>query len=106
VFCAALVCAACGLRNQKPMAVPPRIPDSPREKRDDIKNLPPPVGLQADEDRWGVEKAKEMKRIKAENKADKASSGALIPMPSPDGETTAPAATEEEVPLSPRYIVK
>ena len=103
VVCVALVSGACGLRNQKPMAVPPRIPDSARERHDDTKNLPPPVGLQADEDRWGVEKAKEMKRIKAENKAKAQSSGALIPMPAPNEET--PPAAQPET-SSKRYIVK
>jgi hypothetical protein len=103
VFCVALACAACGLRNQKPMAVPPRMPDSARERHDDMKNLPPPVGLKADEERWGVEQAKEMKRIKAENKAKSQSSGALIPMPSPSSETATPPETETP---SNRYIVK
>ena len=103
VFCLGLASAACGLRNQKPMAVPPRIPDSAREKHDDMKNLPPPAGLQADDDRWGVDKAKEMKRIKADNKAKAQSSGALIPMPAPNEETPQPAQPE----TSPnRYMIK
>lgn len=102
--CAAFSCASGASRKNHPYPFPnpPRIPDSAREKHDAVKNLPPPEGLQADDDRWGIDKAKELKRIEQYDQDQAKSSGALIPMPSP-----APAETSSQTGTSePRYIVK
>jgi hypothetical protein len=100
----ALATSACASRQKHPYPFPnpPRIPNSAREKHDAMKNVPPPEGLQADDDRWGVDQAQELERQNADRRAKAKAEGALVPMPSPSPEET----SSETGTSTPRYIVK
>jgi hypothetical protein len=80
---AVLFAAACG-RPKPPPANPPRIQDSPPEQAAAL-NAAARLELPAEEERWGVEPAKERKRQADEKKAEGASKTAVIPMPPPNG---------------------
>jgi hypothetical protein len=65
---------------QHPM--PPRLPESPPEQKAALDRAAD-LGLPADERRWQIESAKELKRIEAYREEQK-SNKILIPMPAPN----------------------
>ena len=83
---------ASGLAREKPLPQnPPRIIDSPPEQRAAL-NEAANLGLPAEEKRWGIEKAKELKRQEAEKAEDRRSKTAVIPMPPPNDSVTTGSA--------------
>lgn len=87
----ALLTTACATKAKPLPQNPPRIPDSPPERRDEL-NSAARLGLEPEERRWGVAADQELKRQAAEKAQDQAAQSrnktVVIPMPPPnDGGT-------------------
>jgi hypothetical protein len=76
-----LLTTACARPKPEP-ATPPRIPDSAPEQSAAL-NYAARLGLEAEEQRWGIEAAKERKR-QADEEAESRKKTAVIPMPAPN----------------------
>ena len=77
----AVLVTACARPKPQP-AMPPRLPESPTEQKAALNNAAR-LGLQAEEQRWQIEAAKERKEIQA-YRAEQRSNKILIPMPAPN----------------------
>ncbi|HVU52768.1 MAG TPA: hypothetical protein VHL80_18935 [Polyangia bacterium] len=93
--------AACA-RPKPPPAPPPRIQDSPPEQREAL-NGAARLGLEAEEQRWNIEAAKERKRQAAEREEAAASHKTVIPMPAPQtgGRSKADGGAPDSGPVNP-----
>ena len=80
---AACVGTACARPRPQP-ANPPRIQDSPPEQRAALDSAAR-LGLDAEKDRWGIEKSEERKRQARDREEQQNSHKAVIPMPAPNG---------------------
>lgn len=87
----ALACCACAKPQPKPEAKwPPRVKNSAPEKSDALTNAGTPRHMEAEQNRWGIEAAED---LKADRKAKAQSGpGAVIPMPPPNEEGRRPDA--------------
>jgi hypothetical protein len=74
--------AACARPKPQP-ASPPRIPDSSPEQIAALNNAAR-LGLEPEEQRWGIEAAKERKREADDRAEERRKRTALIPMPAPN----------------------
>jgi len=87
---AVLLAGACTHPKPPPPTRPLRIQDSPPEQQDAL-NGAARLGLEAEQQRWQIEAAKELDHIKADQKETAASHKTVIPMPAPQtGGRTAP----------------
>jgi hypothetical protein len=93
----AMLTAACARPKPPPPTRPLRIQDSPPEQKDAL-NSAAGLGLQAEEYRWQIEAAKELKRWEAEQKEAAARHKEVIPMPSPQtgGRSSADGGAPDE----------
>src|SRR5579863_8439980 len=79
----ALLAAACATKLKPLPQNPPRIPDSPPDRHDSLDEAAR-LGLEAEKQRWGIEKDQELKRQAQENAEARQETTILIPMPAPN----------------------
>jgi hypothetical protein len=83
-FVALVVLGAACARPRPQPANPPRIQDSPPEQRAALDSAAR-LGLDAEKERWGIEKSEERKRQARDREEEQKSHKAVIPMPAPGG---------------------